>query len=288
MTLRVIARAPRLARVIYVLCQLAMGAAAGLLLFGGIITLAVPNGGPFLPGELVAVAIVIACLLVYAALFRFVWTVTGVASIDLRRERLRYLERVHSVPQAIYDSRVHGVPGSGLVDTIAKNGLARVEVGHLGEQITASLLDELLVIPSVHIIHGLRFPGAHSADIDHVVVAGNRIALIDSKLWKPGQYELDTYNRILESGVMDATRGTHHSTAVTRMATIMTDCEVRGWIVVHPVDDRPFSARTADPAATTRLVTADDLLREVGDWLVGTGGWTSLFVVRDLIAQRNW
>lgn len=48
-----------------------------------------------------------------------------------------------------------------------------------------------------------RFPGTKNSDIDHAIIAGNRIALIDSKLWSSGHYALDKVGQILENGTMN-------------------------------------------------------------------------------------
>ena len=71
----------------------------------------------------------------------------------------------------------------------AKNdGVARV--GKSGEVKTATVLDELARRddgPTV--LHDLRIPiPGFTANIDHVVVSGRDVHLIDAKVWKPGFY----------------------------------------------------------------------------------------------------
>ncbi|MCC2313280.1 nuclease-related domain-containing protein [Cellulomonas xiejunii] len=39
--------------------------------------------------------------------------------------------------------------------------------------------------------HALRWPGTDSADIDHAVIVGDRLAIIDTKNWKSGRYYWD-------------------------------------------------------------------------------------------------
>lgn len=66
----------------------------------------------------------------------------------------------------------------------------RQTVGRAGELATADVLGRMLARhPEVVVLHSLRLPGpkAH-ADIDHVVVSGRKVWLIDSKMWKPGIY----------------------------------------------------------------------------------------------------
>jgi acetyltransferase-like isoleucine patch superfamily enzyme len=67
-----------------------------------------------------------------------------------------------------------------------------VDAGVEGEERTAVLLWLLLKIPGVTVFHGLRFPGSRNADVDHAVVHGNNVYLIDSKQYRWGTYEWRT------------------------------------------------------------------------------------------------
>ncbi|SDH39884.1 nuclease-related domain-containing protein [Microbacterium sp. 77mftsu3.1] len=64
---------------------------------------------------------------------------------------------------------------------------ATAKAGQVGEVRTAKALDELAVKRGFTVLHDLRIPGS-KANIDHVVVAGSKVWVIDSKLWKPGFY----------------------------------------------------------------------------------------------------
>lgn len=59
--------------------------------------------------------------------------------------------------------------------------------GKKGELLTAALLDEQVARFGITVLHDLRIPGA-KANIDHVVVSGRRVWVIDSKMWRPGFY----------------------------------------------------------------------------------------------------
>ncbi|MBC9704045.1 MAG: NERD domain-containing protein [Enterococcus sp.] len=68
-------------------------------------------------------------------------------------------------------------------------GEGRASAGAEGERRTAYLLENLLGhVPGVQIYHGLRFPGSMDADVDHAVVLGDNVFLIDSKMFRPGTY----------------------------------------------------------------------------------------------------
>ena len=60
--------------------------------------------------------------------------------------------------------------------------------GGAGELATAAVLHDFEAChPEVAVLHSLRLPDPKThTDIDHVVVAGRRVWLIDSKCWKPG------------------------------------------------------------------------------------------------------
>lgn len=70
----------------------------------------------------------------------------------------------------------------------ANQDVARI--GAAGEQRTAEILDRLANQPGgPDVIHDCRIPiPGISANIDHIVVSGADVWLIDSKVWKPGFY----------------------------------------------------------------------------------------------------
>ena len=71
-------------------------------------------------------------------------------------------------------------------DWAASNGAARV--GADGERRTAELLGAL-VNAGATVLHDLRVPiSGVKANIDHVVVSGRTVLIIDSKVWAPGIY----------------------------------------------------------------------------------------------------
>lgn len=86
--------------------------------------------------------------------------------------------------------QVLGVPGLSLsrAGTWATSEEAR-EQGRKGEERTAAVLAELAVPGGPTLLHSLRLPmSGVEADIDHVIVAGRNVWVLDSKLWKPARY----------------------------------------------------------------------------------------------------
>lgn len=87
-------------------------------------------------------------------------------------------------------SRIVGKAGTGLSDTSWAANAQVARVGKAGELATESLLNELAGIsdgPTV--LHDLVVPlPGYTANIDHAVVSGQNVVLIDTKNWKSGRY----------------------------------------------------------------------------------------------------
>jgi len=88
-------------------------------------------------------------------------------------------------PKQDISTRIMGVAGgSGYGGT-----RARARIGRMGELRTAHWLDELTAGTSARVFHGLRIPGVeYDTDVDHALLMGRQLILIDSKLWRPGIY----------------------------------------------------------------------------------------------------
>jgi len=82
-----------------------------------------------------------------------------------------------------------GTPGGSLTPSASFVANPQVAaMGRRGEEATARVLDPWWSRPGgVAVFHDVSIPGS-PANIDHVVVAGNRVWLIDSKCWKPAFY----------------------------------------------------------------------------------------------------
>lgn len=82
---------------------------------------------------------------------------------------------------------VYGKAGTGLSGDIswAKNeNVARI--GAAGEAKTEALLNDLAAkYPSLTVMHDIKVPGS-KGNVDHLVIAGTTVLLVDTKVWKPG------------------------------------------------------------------------------------------------------
>lgn len=84
---------------------------------------------------------------------------------------------------AVYGTAAAGLRGK---ERWARNR-AVARVGAAGEARTQRLLDELP--GDVAVLHDVRVPiPGWSINVDHVVVSGLEVWLIDSKSWRPGRY----------------------------------------------------------------------------------------------------
>ena len=85
--------------------------------------------------------------------------------------------------------RIIGTPGGSLNETAtwAKNQHV-VKAGHDAEVKTGEKLNQwALCEGGPTVLHDLHIPGSN-ANIDHVVVSGTKVLMVDSKAWKPATY----------------------------------------------------------------------------------------------------
>lgn len=84
----------------------------------------------------------------------------------------------------------YGTPAGALVDASSSAWTTRdrVEAGRKGELACAAFLSKTFAHdPDVYVFHDLNIPGM-KANVDHAVIRGRRLLLIDAKRWKPGVY----------------------------------------------------------------------------------------------------
>lgn len=184
-------------------------------------------------------------------------------------ERYAWIDNAFGPEQS--SRRVWGAPGAGLSRGRYGND---AEKGRMGEEATAALLAAAFAnVPGARIFHGLRWPGKDHADIDHVVLVGDRVALIDSKYWKSGAYWWDGTDLYHEGQNLDRTLKVGWAAVALSgaLSSAGRPLQFRSWVAL------------ANPAATVdmsgspevRLLPAADAVREVYNWLTN-GTSTSL------------
>jgi hypothetical protein len=142
-------------------------------------------------------------------------------------------------------------------------GRPGAEPDEVAERLTADLLSTYLTrLPGARIFHGLAAEqGSVFADLDHAVLCGNRLVLIESKRWLPGHYDVDQAGCVWRNG--NVFRG-GTVRLPERMATyraLLPDVEIRGAVLIYP--GRAGEITTGDGHATTPA----EFVREIGGWL---------------------
>ncbi|MFE6966806.1 nuclease-related domain-containing protein [Agromyces sp. NPDC057679] len=83
--------------------------------------------------------------------------------------------------------RVYGTAGGSVQSGFAANADVAAR-GAEGERRTAKILD-ILARSGVTVLHDLNMPGTkYAANVDHVVVSGDTVTIIDSKVWQGNFY----------------------------------------------------------------------------------------------------
>lgn len=164
-------------------------------------------------GGLIVVAIV-GCLVI-GALSLLLLPFTAAARATAKRERLAKEEadRVeaereaaahHAARQEFYRSNhVFGTAGGSVAGTSDKFGADRARIGHRGEEVVGRRLDELVAArPDSWLFHDLKWPPTTNtrANIDHAVLVGSQLVLIDAKRWAPGVFTRDINGFALRDG----------------------------------------------------------------------------------------
>ncbi len=86
---------------------------------------------------------------------------------------------------------IYGNAGGSLGNAGSWGGnVSASRAGARGEQLTAAVLNQLAKsVDGLAVLHDLRIPiPGVKANIDHAIVSGDRVLLLDSKLWRPGFY----------------------------------------------------------------------------------------------------
>ncbi|WP_245614357.1 J domain-containing protein [Actinokineospora inagensis] len=162
-------------------------------------------------------------------------------------------------------------------------GVADVEP--VGERLTADMLVTYLGrLPGARVFHGLSTPGSVFADVEHAVLCGHRLVLVESKLWLPGHYEIDDDGSLWRNDHAFRGGSTELSTAVAAFGEHLPGVQVRGVVLVYPSRSGEV---TTDPAAGrgVSLMTPGSFVEEVGTWLAADCATVDHHVLRAVRAQ---
>jgi curved DNA-binding protein CbpA len=128
-----------------------------------------------------------------------------------------------AVPLTVARQQIHGVPRKrGIFGAAARLQREARTVALLAQQILGGM-------PSARLVNGLHSPGSHGY-IDHALLAGYRLALIDSMLLPKGVFRWDGQTLHRNGRVVDPPL---LAPAVRRMQDLFPELNVQGWIVIH-------------------------------------------------------
>ncbi|HEX6354148.1 J domain-containing protein [Actinophytocola sp.] len=160
-------------------------------------------------------------------------------------------------------------------------GRPGTEPDEVAERLTAELLSLYLTrIPGVRICHGLAAEeGSVFADLDHAVLCGHRLVLIESKLWLPGHYEVDDAGEILRNGRRFRGGVVRLPERLAYYRALLPDVELRGALLVYP--SRAGEITVGDGVAHT----PERFVAEIGAWLATDPSTVDRQVFRTLLRQ---
>lgn len=93
---------------------------------------------------------------------------------------------------------VFGTPGAGLSQAVKLFGVSKVAAGVEGEEATSRLLSAQFrnSTSPVALVNSIQFAGSKTADVDHALISGKKVFLIDSKKYRDGQYMATSSNTV--------------------------------------------------------------------------------------------
>ncbi|MBB4684444.1 J domain-containing protein [Amycolatopsis jiangsuensis] len=146
-------------------------------------------------------------------------------------------------------------------------GSPGTEADELAERLTADLLQRYLTrLPGARVFHGLSWPGSVFADVDHAVLCGRRLVLVESKQWLPGHYETTRDGRLLRNGRPFRGGGSRLAESLERYRDLLPGVAVRGAMILYPSRDGGLT--TAEPdGEPAPPMTPELFLHEIGGWL---------------------
>ncbi|MGM1060782.1 J domain-containing protein [Saccharothrix sp. Mg75] len=137
----------------------------------------------------------------------------------------------------------------------------------VAEHLTADLLSRYLTrLPGVRVFHGLAWPGSVFADVDHAVLCGRRLVLIESKSWLPGHYEVEDDGVVWRNGHPFRGGGTRLPRSLAVYRKLLPWLDIRCALVLYP--SRAGTVTAEDPSdAVVPPMTPTQFVEDVGDWL---------------------
>jgi len=195
------------------------------------------------------ILLVLALLSPPAVVWILVCAGIAAAAIDLAR---RFVAARHT------DREFHAEFGGKVVF-----GRPGTEPDEIAERLTARLLAEHLTrIPGVRVFHGLAAEaGSVFADVDHAVLCGRRLVLVESKLWLPGHYDVPESGDVVRNGHRFRGGTVRLPALISAYRALLPDVDIRGALLVYP--NRSGAATAGGDLGHT----PESFLTDIGGWL---------------------
>lgn len=147
-------------------------------------------------------------------------------------------------------------------------GQPGTEKEQIAEQLTARLLAEYVApLPGVRIFHGLAWPDSVFADVDHAVLRGHRLVLIESKMWLPGHYEMDEHGDVWRNGHPFRGGAIRLPEGVAAYRELLPGIDVRGALVVYPSRAGDVTTGEWPDGVAAPPMSQEHFVMEIGEWL---------------------
>jgi hypothetical protein len=160
--------------------------------------------------------------------------------------------------------RAFGQEAGGLI----VYGQPGTERDQLGEQLTARLLAEYIApLPGVRIFHGLAWPDSVFADVDHAVLRGHRLVLIESKMWLPGHYTADEHGELWRNGHPFRGGAIRLPEGVAAYRDLLPGLDVRGALLVYPSRAGEITTGDYPDHVPAPPMSQQRFVMELGEWL---------------------
>lgn len=141
-----------------------------------------------------------------------------------------------AVPLILAGKQLHGEPRQprGFA-RLASGARARVD----GESRTAAILERALLptYPAVRLLSGLEFDDRERTTAGQVLLAGYRLAVVDSFTAPPGNFSWDGRSLRHQGRPVEL----ELPRTVRAVQELFPDLNVAGWLVIHGAPDNPFA-----------------------------------------------
>jgi hypothetical protein len=216
-----------------------------------------PGHGPAALAGIVVLLLPIAFQANFSGLLVVLWLLLTVdVAVAVYRLATRYQASIRS--ERAFTRQFGGRAVFGRVGT---------DADQWGERLTADLLSRYLArLPGARIFHGLAWPGSVFADIDHAVLAGRRLVLIESKTWLPGHYAADSAGGLWRNGRRFRGGGSRLAESLDAYRDLLPGVEIRGALIIYPSRDGEVSTAEALDVPAPPM-TPEQFVDEIGAWL---------------------